>query len=247
MGSKKLEVSYSPALFSSYYHDHDCNVVIVDIFRATSAICTAFHYGVKELIPVATLEEAIGYKKEGYLVGAERDGEVVEGFDFGNSPFSYMDERIKGQRIILTTTNGTKAITIARGAKGIVIGSFLNLHALADYLKQDGRDVLIQCAGWKNRFNLEDSLFAGALVNEMAMSPEFNNLADSAIAASHLYNMARDDLYGFLENSSHRRRLKRLNLDEDIRFCLQHSKYSVVPVYQNGCLVNKESLVSVNS
>ena len=245
MLSKKVEVSFSPALFSSYYHDRECNVVVVDVFRATSAICTAFHHGVKELIPVATLEEAIAYKNEGYMVGAERDGQVVEGFDFGNSPFSYMDEKIKGQRIVLTTTNGTKAITISRGAKGIVIGSFLNLGAVANFLKQDGRDVLIQCAGWKNRFNLEDSLFAGALVNELSASPEFSNLADSAIAAAHLYDLAKDDLYGFLENSSHRRRLNRLNLEEDIRFCLQHSKFTVVPIFQNGCLVNKESLESV--
>ena len=162
MITKKVEVSFSPALFSSYYHEHECNVVIVDIFRATSAICTAFHFGVKEIIPVATVEEAMAYKKEGYMVGAERDGNIVDGFDFGNSPFSYMDERIKGKSIVLTTTNGTKAITIAKEAEGILIGSFLNLNALADFLIEDGKSVLIQCAGWKNRFNLEDTLFAGA-------------------------------------------------------------------------------------
>ncbi|MEQ8323368.1 MAG: 2-phosphosulfolactate phosphatase [Vicingaceae bacterium] len=245
MNSKKVEVSFSPALFSSYYHDHQCNVVVVDIFRATSAICTAFHFGIEELIPVSTLEEAIAYKKEGYMVGAERNGEVVEGFDFGNSPFSYMDEKIKGKRVVLTTTNGTKAITVAKEAHSVLIGSFLNLKSLGNYLKNDGRDVLILCAGWKNRFNLEDSLFAGALVKELQGSAQFSNLADSAIAVSHLYNLAQNDLYAFLENSSHRRRLNRLQLEDDIRFCLQQSIYTVIPVYQNGSLVNSERFVSI--
>jgi len=243
--TKKVEVSFSPVLFSSYYHENDCNVVIVDVFRATSAICTAFHYGVKEIIPVSTVEEARAYQKEGYLVGAERNGQIVEGFDFGNSPFSYMSDDIKGKSVVLTTTNGTKAITIAKEAKGIFIGSFLNLKALADYLIEDGKSVLVQCAGWKNRFNLEDTLFAGALVEELTKNPEFSNLADSAIASANLYSLAKNDLHGALENSSHRNRLKRLNLYKDIKYCLQLSKYDVVPFYQDGCLVNKGSLVSV--
>jgi 2-phosphosulfolactate phosphatase len=243
--AKKVEVSFSPALFSSYYHENDCNVVIVDVFRATSAICTAFHYGVKEIIPVATVEEAMAYKKEGYLVGAERDGKIVDGFDFGNSPFSYMDDRVKGKSVVLTTTNGTKAITIAKEAKGILIGSFLNLKALADYLIEDGKSVLIQCAGWKNRFNLEDSLFAGALVNALTKDPKFSNLADSALASAHIHSIAKNDMLSWLENSSHRNRLKRLNLEKDIEFCLQVSQYDVVPFYQDGSLINKGSLVSL--
>jgi len=243
---RKIEVSLSPALFSSYYHNPECNVVVVDVFRATSAMCTAFHHGVKEIIPVATVEEAISYKKEGYLVGAERNGEVVEGFDFGNSPFSYMGDEIKGKTIVLTTTNGTKAIAIAKGVNEILIGSFLNLSALAEYLIEDNKDVLIQCAGWKNRFNMEDTLFAGALVQKLLESSDFGNLADSAVAASHLYEVAKDDLYKFLEKSSHRNRLKRLNLDDDIRFCLEVSKFSVVPIFKEGVLVEKNEFVSAS-
>ena len=245
MVAKKVEVSFSPALFGSYYHDHECNVVIVDVFRATSAICTAFHYGVKEIIPVSTVEEAMAYKKEGYLAGAERDGNIVDGFDFGNSPFSYMEDRIKGKTVVLTTTNGTKAITIAKEADGILIGSFLNLKALADFLIRDGKSVLIQCAGWKNRFNLEDTLFAGALVEALTVHSKFSNLSDSAIASAHIYSLAKNDMFKFLENSSHRNRLKRLNLEKDIEFCLQVSQYDVVPFYQDGSLINKDSLVSI--
>jgi 2-phosphosulfolactate phosphatase len=207
-------------------------------------MCTAFEYGVKEIIPVATIEEAIAYQKEGYLVGAERDGEIVEGFNFGNSPFSFMDEKLKGQTIVLTTTNGTKAIAIAKGVNEILIGSFLNLEALAKSLIEDDKDVLVQCAGWKNRFNLEDTIFAGALVQKLQEAENFNNLADSALASSYLYSRAEDDLYDFLSNSSHRRRLKRLNLDDDIRFCLQKSMYNVIPVFRNGVLVERNALVS---
>ena len=207
-------------------------------------MCTAFEHGVKEIIPVATVEEALAYQREGYLVGAERNGEIVEGFDFGNSPFSYMGDNIKGKTIVLTTTNGTKAISIAKGVNEILIGSFLNLDALADYLIEDGKDVLIQCAGWKNRFNLEDTIYAGALVQKMTRSPQFDNLADSAIAASYLYSLAESDLYAFLSNSSHRKRLKRLNLEDDIRFCLQRSVYNVIPVFRNGVLVERNALIS---
>lgn len=207
-------------------------------------MCTAFEYGVKEIIPVATIEEAFAYKKDGFLVGAERDGEIVEGFNFGNSPFSYMDEKLKGQTIVLTTTNGTKAIAIAKGVNEILIGSFLNLDALAKSLIEDDKDVLVQCAGWKNRFNLEDTIFAGALVQKLQEATQFNNLADSALASSYLYTRAEDDLYDFLSISSHRRRLKRLNLDDDIRFCLQKSVYNVVPVFRNGVLVERNALVS---
>lgn len=207
-------------------------------------MCTAFEFGVKEIIPVSTVEEALEYKKKGYLVGAERNGEMVEGFDFGNSPFSYMDPGLKDKTIVLTTTNGTKAITIAGGVKGIVIGSFLNLNSLASWLIRDEKDVLIQCAGWKNRFNLEDTIFAGALAGKLSESPLFSNLADSAIAARHLYNAGRDDLFGFLADTSHRKRLSRLNLDEDIRFCLQESVYTAIPVVRNGILVKSDELVS---
>ena len=143
MNPRKIEVSLSPALFSSYYNNSDCNVIIVDVFRATSAMCTALNHGVKEIIPVATIEEAIAYKKDGYLVGAERNGEVVDGFDFGNSPFSYMDEKLKGKTIVLTTTNGTKAIAIAKGVNEILIGSFLNLDAISECLIQDGKDEFV--------------------------------------------------------------------------------------------------------
>ena len=114
-------------------------------FRATSAMCTAFENGIKSMIPVEHIEQAIEYKKQGYLVAAERKGEVVEGFQLGNSPFHYMDEKLKGETTVITTTNGTRAIEVSKEAHKVIIGSFLNISAICNYLKAQNRDVLLLC------------------------------------------------------------------------------------------------------
>lgn len=111
----KLEVAFSPDLYPFYRND-DAIVVVIDVFRATSAMCTAFENGIKSMIPVEHIEQAIEYKKQGYLVAAERKGEVVEGFQLGNSPFHYMDEKLKGETTVITTTNGTRAIEVSKEA-----------------------------------------------------------------------------------------------------------------------------------
>ena len=236
-----LEVSFSPKLYSSYASD-DAIVVVIDILRASSAICTAFQHGAKSLIPVSSIEEAREYQEKGYLVGAERGGEVVEGFDFGNSPYSYMGDEIKGNTIVLTTTNGTKAINIARNAHCVAVGAFTNITALCDWLKEEKRDVLLLCAGWRDRYNLEDALFAGAVVNELARDHEwFPELGDSALASKYLYLNAKDDPYKFLRNSSHRSRLALLNLKEDIKYCLTLDQTTCVPILQGDRLVELSS------
>lgn len=233
----RIEVCYSPALFPVYYQSKNCVVVVIDVFRATSAICTAFQHGVQEIIPVASVEEALEYKKKGYMVAAERNGEIVEGFDMGNSPFSYMGEEIKGKKIVLTTTNGTKAVERAKAADQLIVGSFLNLDAVCDFLEKTQKNVILLCAGWKDRYNLEDSLFAGAVIQKMSKNPRYTGLADSSIAAMHLYSLAQSDLNSFLATSSHRNRLKRLNLDEDIRYCLQENTMDIVPIFEGNALV----------
>jgi 2-phosphosulfolactate phosphatase len=105
-------------------------VVVIDVLRATSTICTAFKNGAIHIVPLKTIEEGLAYRDKGYIIGAERNGEMLEGFDFGNSPFSYTEAAVKGKKIAFTTTNGTQAIDAARGADNIVIGSFLNLTVL---------------------------------------------------------------------------------------------------------------------
>lgn len=236
---RKVEVCLSPALFPVYYSNKNCVVVVIDVFRATSAIVTAFDNGIKEIIPVSSLEEAKEYKEQGYYVGAERKGEIIEGFDFGNSPFSYMQEKLRGETVVLTTTNGTKALNRAKAADRVIVGSFLNLTAVIEYLKSEKKDVLLLCAGWRDRYNMEDTLFAGAVVEGLIQDPLFGNLADSATASMHLYQVAKSDLNGYLKDSSHRRRLARLNLEKDIVYCLQRDISSNVPILEGNALVIK--------
>jgi 2-phosphosulfolactate phosphatase len=237
-GSKrKVEVCFSPALFPVYFQDKNCVVVVIDVFRATSAICSAIDSGVTGVIPVATIEEAYKYKEKGFLVGAERQAEVVEGFDFGNSPMVFKSGKFSGKDIVLTTTNGTKAVELAKEASHVVIGSFTNLDAVCEYLESLDKDVILFCAGWKDRFNLEDTLFAGAVVEKLAENLRFADLQDSAIASKDLYLRAKDNLFGFLSESSHRKRLSKLNLEEDIIYCLKLNQSKNVPVLKNGKIV----------
>lgn len=236
---RKVEVCLSPALFPVYYSNKNCVVVVIDVFRATSAIVTAFDNGIKEIIPVSSLEEAKEYKEQGYYVGAERKGEIIEGFDFGNSPYSYMQEKLRGETVVLTTTNGTKALNRAKAADRVIVGSFLNLTAVIEYLKSEKKDVLLLCAGWRDRYNMEDTLFAGAVVEGLIQDPLFGNLADSATASMHLYQVAKTDLNEYLKDSSHRRRLAGLNLEKDIVYCLQRDISSNVPILEGNALVIK--------
>lgn len=234
--SRALEVCYSPALI--HLHDiSDSIVVVIDVLRATSSICVAFANGVRSIVPVSSIEESLSYKEKGFLVGAERNGEMLEGYDLGNSPFSYLDPRVIGRDIALTTTNGTQAIAAAKGAHQIVIGSFLNLDCLCEWLKVQDKNVLLLCSGWKNSFNLEDTILAGAVAQQLESHFEMNKMCDAVIGAIHLYDIAKSDLNGFLARSSHRKRLERLQIDKDIEYCLTPNQAPVVPVMVDGTLV----------
>src|ERR1700743_3062050 len=178
----QLNVCLSPSLIPLYKVE-DYVVVIIDIFRATSSICYGIENGAEAIIPVSEVEECAAYREKGfdYLLAAEREGKVVDGFDFGNSPFSYTKEKVAGKTIVLTTTNGTHALHLSRSAKKIVIGSFLNLTSLCNWLKTQNENILMVCAGWKNNFNLEDTLFAGAVVEQLKTA--HFKLDDAAIAS----------------------------------------------------------------
>ncbi len=231
-----IEVCFSPQSYP-LFHNPESVVVVIDVLRASSAITTAFYNGVAKMIPVATVEEAKEYKENGFLVAAERNGEIVEGFDLGNSPFGYMNAKVKGKTIAITTTNGTLAISVARQAHKVVIGSFLNLDTVVEFLKKEKRDVLFLCAGWKNKFNLEDTLFAGAVAEQLIYKYDFKSACDSTIAAMELYKLAKHDLFGFLGNSSHRNRLEKLDLERDIKYCLTPNQCPVIPVMEGKFLV----------
>src|ERR1051326_1540156 len=239
----KIDACFSPYLYPIYKDDSSI-VVIIDVLRATSAICTAFENGAEKIIPVATLEEAKKHKQNGTLVGAERNGLPVDGFDFGNSPFHYMGEKIKGKTIVLTTTNGTQAIEAAKDAYKIVIGSFLNISALCGWLIDQNRPVLLLCSGWKDRFNLEDAMYAGAVVNELSKHVNFYEMGDAALAAKYLFQTGFKNPVRFLHNSSHKERLAKLGLKEDVKYCLQVDKTTVIPVLEHGALVKMSYVLS---
>lgn len=234
MQKRNLEVCLTPALL----HLHDFTnsiVVVIDIFRATSSICYGIENGAESIIPVATIEACESYRPSGFLLAAERNGEVVDGFDFGNSPFSYTREKVGGKTIVLTTTNGTHAINMSRGAHKIVIGSFLNLESLCDWLKSQSNDVLLLCSGWKDKVNLEDTLFAGGVIHHLR---EANYaLDDAGIASEDLYITAKDDLNTYLKKTSHSERLKKLGIEEDIKFCLNLNITKGIPVLDGERLV----------
>ena len=231
-----IEVCFSPQSYP-LFHKSDSIVVVIDILRATSAITTAFFNGVEKMIPVATVEEAQTYKEQGYLVAAERDGEIVKGFDLGNSPFGYMNAKVKNKTIAITTTNGTQAISVAKDTYKVIIGSFLNLDSVVEYLKKEKKDIVFLCAGWKNKFNLEDTLYAGAVAEQLIYKYGFISTCDSTIAAMELYKLAKFDLFSFLAHSSHRNRLEKLDLERDIRYCLTPNQCPVVPVMEGKFLV----------
>ena len=231
----KIEVCFTPALLH-LFDIKDSIVVVVDILRATSSITYGLDNGAAAIIPVMHVEECEAYRGQGHLLAAERNGQVVEGFNFGNSPFSYTREKVAGKTIVLTTTNGTKAIQLAQErAYQVAIGSFLNLTALTDWLRLQNKNVLLLCAGWKDMFNLEDTLFAGAVVN--ILRKEFVHFDDSSIAAEDMFLHAGNDLRAFLKKSSHSHRLEKLNIEADVVFCLQRDICNVIPVCRENTLV----------
>ena len=231
----KVDICFTPNLFQLYAESFEV-VVAIDVLRATSVICTAFQYGVNKIIPVSSINEANDYLKKGYHVAAERNGEIVSGFKLGNSPRSYMNDNLIGQTLVLTTTNGTKAINITDVSKLLLIGSFLNLDTLCDYLIDLNKNVLLLGSGWQNKFCLEDSICAGAISDQLLNSKKFETRNDSTVAARYLYLSAKSNYFGFLKASSHRKRLKKLSLNDDIKYCLTPNQTSVIPFRENNYL-----------
>ncbi|UKJ08478.1 2-phosphosulfolactate phosphatase [Solitalea lacus] len=234
---KHLEVCLTPALLPLYDLKGSI-VVVIDIFRATSSISYGIENGADAIIPVASVEECLSHQGNGYLLGAERNGEVVNGFDFGNSPFSYTKEKVEGKTLVVTTTNGTHAINESKNADEIVIGSFLNLSAVCDYLVKQNKNVFLLCSGWKNKVNLEDTLFAGAVVTQL--KEVFDTWCDSSVLAEDLYQAAKDDLHEYMKKTSHSERLKKLGIEKDIEFCLNVDLLQSVPVIKDGKIVKAD-------
>lgn len=236
-----LHTCFSPALLH-LYDVNDAIVVIIDVFRATSTIASALQNGAKCVIPVDTVAKAVEMSKrvEGIAAG-ERDGKIAEGLEHGNSPLEYNRDFIEGKTLVLTTTNGTRLLHMAleNGADTIITGSFPNLSAVCNYLIKQGKNVVLGCAGWKDRFNLEDTLFAGAVIDRI--QAHFTIHCDSSLSAKLIYQQQRDCLTEFVPQLTHYHRLvERFGLIEDIRFCVTADIANVLPVYKNGKLTIEE-------
>lgn len=232
----------SPALLH-LYDLRESNVVIIDVLRATSTIAAALHNGARYIVPVEKVDDCIelGKKLEAITAG-ERDGRVAEGLQYGNSPFEYPEHFISGKILVLTTTNGTKLLhmAVAAGASRIITGAFSNLSAVCSFLKRSGKPVVLACAAWKDRVNLEDSLFAGAVIHQLA--DDFEIPCDASKMAHTLYREAMPDLYEFMKNrnASHYRRLMGFGLERDIRHCLTADTAPVLPIYLDEKLLKQD-------
>lgn len=234
-----LYTCFSPALLH-LYEVRSVIVVVIDVLRATSTIATALHNGARSVIPVDSVDKCIEIGKQtGALTAGERDGKIAPGLAYGNSPFEYPKEFIEGKDLVLTTTNGTKLLhmSLHAGAEHIITGSFPNISHVCDYLIRQNSPVILACAAWKDKVNMEDILFAGSVISRI--KDHFTINCDSSGIAFQLYQSAKPDLYKFLKdnNASHYKRLTGFGLEKDLRYCLTDDCAGVLPFYINGKLI----------
>lgn len=234
---KKIEICFTPALYN-LYHNTEANVVVIDIMRATTSICAAFAAGADKIIPVGTVEDAKKMKEAGYILAAERDGIVLDFADFGNSPNLFTPERVKGKTIAYSTTNGTQAINMAKDAKHVIIGAFINLSEVVKFLISDNSDVVIFCSGWKKKFNIEDTLCAGAISSKLIESGKFSTICDSTYASIDLWNVAKNDVMTYIEKAAHRHRLRGIVSDEIVEYCHTLDVVKVLPMCKNEVITD---------
>lgn len=213
-------------------------VVVVDVLRATSTIITALYNGCKEVIPVAEIEEAVriakNYEKDTFILGGERNAEKIEGFHLSNSPWEYSKDQVEDKTVLITTTNGTKAITKAADAKEVVLASFINITAICDYVAALGHDIALICAGTSGQFSADDILVAGAFISGLHNKGISLVLDDLGMTAEFMYEQSKDDLHGILSKTRHYSELKKLGLTRDLEDCLKLDTTPIVPIYSDG-------------
>ncbi|MCR3760816.1 2-phosphosulfolactate phosphatase family protein [Clostridium felsineum] len=209
--------------------------VVIDMLRATSVITTAIANGCEKVIPVLTIEEALKIRKEydkKAILGGERKGLKIEGFDFSNSPIEYSKEVIGGKTLIMTTTNGTRAIRGSEGAKDIIIGSVLNAEAVANRIIELNNDVAIVNAGTYGEFSIDDFICSGYIISCVKNKMKVE-LTDAAKTAYYVYKK-NEDIESFVKYAKHYERIMELGLEEDFKYCCRKSTLKVVPQFING-------------
>ena len=226
----------SPALLN-LYEVKDSIIVIIDVLRATSTIATALHNKAKCVIPVDSVQECVrlGNQMDAITAG-ERDGQIAEGLQHGNSPFEYTEAFAGGKTIVLTTTNGTKLLHMAlqQGASNIITGSFVNISSVCNYLVAQNKNVILGCAAWKDKVNIEDTIFAGAVIERIG--ERFNSNCDASYGALNLYQQAKPNIIEYIKPTSHYKRLAGFNLHADLEFCFTNDAANTLPIYNDGRL-----------
>ncbi len=233
-----LHTVLTPSLLD-LYEVHDSIVVIIDVFRATSTMATALYNGAFKIIPVDSAELCIEMGKQtGGITAGERDGKIIPGLAYGNSPSEYPRSFIENKTLVITTTNGTKLLHMAlkQGAKEVITGSFPNLSKVVGFLKEQNANIILGCSGWKNRFNIEDTLFAGAVIEEI--KDQFTIHCDSSYMANNLYNMHKADLPNYIKTLTHWHRLAAYGLEEDMLYCISKDVAPSLPIFKNGALID---------
>ena len=217
-------------------------IIVIDVLRCCSTIVTALANGAAGVIPVASLSEARKLHRINpeYVLAGERGGIKPKDFDVGNSPRAFQSERFKDKYIILTTTDGTKAITLAKKAKTF-IGSFLNVGKVAETVfkvaNEEGRGVTVVLSGKKGRFSLEDFLCAGAIIE--AMPREALKLSDLAQASLLAFRSVANKLDEVVRETEHGQYLRSLGFEADVEFCVQVNRFEVVPFLKGDVIVRQ--------
>lgn len=232
-----IEVSLSPSLFDTRVTTGNHVTVAVDILRATSVVCAAFYAGVDHIVPLDSLEPLPYYREQGYLLAAERNGVKLMDATLGNSPTKYLSLDLHGQRVAYSTTNGTVSILCGARAGRCLIGSFANISVLSEALVAEC-DVVILCSGWKGDPSIEDTLFAGALIERLQrLCDNVCLVNDAAHMSLDLWHIAANDLLNYCQKATHVHRLQRLGFDDDVRWAFLNDTCPYLIAFNDGKLI----------
>jgi len=219
----------------------EATAVVIDVVRATTSMVEALAGGARGIFPVASTEEAVklahSLGRDDTLLAGERKGVRIEGFHLGNSPAEFHEDLVYDKRLVMSTTNGTRAFGATTGAARVFACAFTNLSAVAATVSGDGGPVVVLCAGRQGRFALEDALCAGHLVRRvLAEVDDSPSLNDASRAAMLLADGTRPER-GVLEDTTAGRALAAIGLAEDLEICAELDRHDVVPVMRDGELV----------
>lgn len=216
--------------------------VVIDVLRVSSTIVTALANGAEKVFPVPEVQEVFDRKEqlisEGIppdkiLLGGERMGRKVSGFDLGNSPLEYSPEKVDGKTIIISSTNGTKSISRSKNAGEIIIGSFLNSGAAAEYLVRKDADTVFYLSGKEGRFSLEDAVGAGMIIENIINVSNNAELSDSAMMCHFLYEKFKIDPLRVFLQGEHGIYLDSIGLKDDLLYCANVNIIKKIPVVNN--------------